>query len=54
MKTYLGWLLARGPDGSWTFTPPDDYRDPDQADPAGGDIVYVVLDRYQVEHQRAS
>jgi len=41
MKTYLGWVLARGPDGSWTFTPPDDYRDPEPADPAVGDMVCV-------------
>jgi hypothetical protein len=40
MKTYLGWVLSRAVDGSWTFTPPDDYRDPDPTDPAVGDAVF--------------
>ena len=39
MKTYLGWVLARTADGSWTFTPPDDYRDPEPPDPAVGELV---------------
>jgi hypothetical protein len=39
MKTYLGWALARADDGSWTFSAPDDYRDPEPADPAVGDQV---------------
>ncbi len=30
MKTYLGYRLERHADGSWTFTPPDDYRIPSQ------------------------
>ena len=41
MKTYLGWILARAHDGSWTFTPPDDYRDPEPADPAVGELVCI-------------
>jgi hypothetical protein len=40
MKTYLGWVLARAEDGTWTFTPPDDYRDPEPTDPAIGDAVF--------------
>ncbi|MGH9009478.1 MAG: DUF222 domain-containing protein [Acidimicrobiia bacterium] len=39
MKTYLGWRLARAVDGSWTFTPPDDYRDPEPPDSAIGELV---------------
>ena len=39
MKTYLGWRLARAADGSWAFTPPDDYRDPEPSDPALGELV---------------
>lgn len=39
MKTYLGWVLARA-GGSWTFTPPDDYRDPEPADPLLGEGVF--------------
>jgi hypothetical protein len=41
MKTYLGWLLRRSGDGSWTFSPPDDYRDPLPADPAVGETLYT-------------
>jgi uncharacterized protein DUF222/HNH endonuclease len=41
MKTYLGWVLARAADGTWTFTPPDDYRDPEPADPAVGETVFL-------------
>lgn len=41
MKTYLGWVLTRGDDGTWTFTPPDDYRDPEPADPAVGETVFL-------------
>ena len=41
MKTYLGWILARAADGSWTFTPPDDYRDPEPADPVMGEQVCI-------------
>ncbi|MGH8993657.1 MAG: HNH endonuclease signature motif containing protein, partial [Acidimicrobiia bacterium] len=41
MKTYLGWVLARAADGSWTFSPPDDYRDPEPVDPALGELVGV-------------
>jgi hypothetical protein len=40
MKTYLGWVLARADDGSWTFRPPDDYRDPEPPDPAVGELVW--------------
>ncbi|MCA1844588.1 MAG: HNH endonuclease [Actinobacteria bacterium] len=40
MKTYLGWVLARRDDGSWSFTPPDDYRDPEPANPALGEQVF--------------
>jgi hypothetical protein len=40
MKTYLGYRLERRADGSWTFTPPDDYRDPEPADPAVGEPIY--------------
>jgi hypothetical protein len=40
MKTYLGYVLARAADGSWTFTPPDDYLDPAPPDPAVGPTVY--------------
>ena len=40
MKTYLGYVLARAEDGSWTFTPPDDYRDPEPPDPAVGETVF--------------
>jgi len=40
MKTYLGWVLARSPDGSWTFTAPDDYRDPEAVDPEFGAQVF--------------
>jgi hypothetical protein len=40
MKTYLGWALARAEDSTWTFTPPDDYRDPEPADPAVGATVF--------------
>ena len=40
MKTYLGWVLARAGDGSWTFTPPDDYRDPEPADQLLGEVVW--------------
>jgi len=40
MKTYLGYRLERHADGSWTFTPPDDYRDPEPADPAVGEPIY--------------
>jgi hypothetical protein len=39
MKTYCGWVLARDGDGSWSFSPPDDYRDPEPADPAVGEQV---------------
>ncbi|HYH50908.1 MAG TPA: DUF222 domain-containing protein, partial [Acidimicrobiia bacterium] len=39
MKTYLGWVLARPADGVWTFSPPDDYRDPEPPDPAMGEAV---------------
>jgi len=41
MKTYLGWVLARAEDRSWTFTPPDDYRDPEPPDPAVGETVFT-------------
>jgi hypothetical protein len=40
MKTYLGYRLDRRADGSWAFTPPDDYRDPEPADPAVGEPIY--------------
>jgi len=40
MKTYLGWTLARSADGSWTFTAPEDYRDPEPADPEVGAQVF--------------
>ena len=40
MKTYLGYRLERRADGSWTFTLPDDYRDPEPADPAVGEPIY--------------
>jgi hypothetical protein len=40
MKTYLGYRLQRHADGSWTFTPPDEYRDPEPADPAVGEPLY--------------
>ena len=40
MKTYLGWALARADDGTWRFTPPDDYRDPEPADPTVGETVF--------------
>jgi hypothetical protein len=39
-KTYLGYRLERHADGSWTFTPPGDYRDPEPADPAVGEPIY--------------
>jgi hypothetical protein len=39
MKTYLGYVLRRLPDGSHTFTPPDDYLDPEPPDPAVGPTV---------------
>jgi hypothetical protein len=40
MKTYLGWVLARAEDGTWSFTPPDDYRDPEPPDPAVDGTVF--------------
>jgi hypothetical protein len=40
MKTYLGYRLKRHAHGSWTFTPPDDYRDPEPVDPAVGEPIY--------------
>lgn len=40
MKTYLGWVLARAADGSWAFTPPADYRDPEPSDPTVGETVF--------------
>jgi hypothetical protein len=41
MKTYLGYRLERHADGSWTFPPPVDYRDPEPPDPAVGEPVYI-------------
>lgn len=41
MKTYLGWVLARAADRSWTFTPPDGYRDPEPADAVLGEHVFI-------------
>lgn len=41
MKTYLGYRLERHADGSWTFTPPGDYRDPEPPDPAVGEPIYT-------------
>lgn len=41
MKTYFGWSVGRASDGSWTFTPPGDDRDPEPFDPAIGEIVFV-------------
>ena len=41
MKSYLGYRLAHPADGSWTFTPPDDYLDPEPPDPAVGRTVAV-------------
>jgi hypothetical protein len=39
MKTYLGYILGWNEDGSRTFTPPDDYLDPEPPDPAIGPIA---------------
>jgi hypothetical protein len=41
MKTYLGYRLERHADGSWFFTPPADYREPEPPDPAVGAPVYI-------------
>jgi hypothetical protein len=41
LKTYAGWRLARSSDGSWTFTPPDDYRGPEPIDPAIGEATFL-------------
>ena len=41
MKTYLGYRLDRHGDGSWTFTAPADYRDPEPPDPAVGETLYT-------------
>jgi hypothetical protein len=39
MKTYLGYVLGWAEDGSRTFSPPDDYLDPEPPDPTVGPIV---------------
>jgi hypothetical protein len=40
MKTYLGYRLTRHDNGSWSFTAPDEYRDPEPPDPAVGETVF--------------
>jgi hypothetical protein len=39
MKTYLGYVLGWNEDGSRSFSPPDDYLDPEPPDPAVGPIA---------------
>lgn len=39
LKSYGGWHLQRNAEGSWAFSPPDDYRDPEPVDPALGEMV---------------
>jgi hypothetical protein len=39
MKSYLGYVLRREEDGSMTFSPPDDYLDPEPTDPTVGTLV---------------
>ena len=40
MKTYQGWRLGGLP-GAWTWSPPEDYRDPEPLDPHLGTMVGV-------------
>jgi hypothetical protein len=40
MKTYLGYRLEKAADGSYTFTPPDDYLDLEPPDPLTGPTVF--------------
>jgi hypothetical protein len=40
MKTYQGWRLGGAP-GAWTWSPADDYRDPEPPDPNLGTMVGV-------------
>jgi hypothetical protein len=41
MKTYLGFRMVPAGSGGWRLVPPDDYRDPEPADPDIGETVYV-------------
>jgi hypothetical protein len=40
MKTYLGYRLNKADDGSFTFTPPDDYLDLEPPDPITGPTLF--------------
>jgi hypothetical protein len=40
MKTYLGYRLDKADDGSFTFTPPDDYLDLEPPDPMTGPTLF--------------
>lgn len=40
MKSYLGYRLEKLADGSYTFTPPDDYLDLEPPDPLTGPTVF--------------
>lgn len=39
LKSYAGWRLDRVAEDSWTFSPPDDYRDPEPVDSSLGELV---------------
>jgi hypothetical protein len=40
MKTYLGFRLEKAANGSFTFSPPDDYLDLEPPDPLTGPTLF--------------